>query len=96
MQHIPLSPTFLQSDHLRMLPGATDHSDLYSAQLSKRTPCGVQVNFKRIGEKVELNREQHFLCFQQVGDKLSFLANMYLTTCLLMSAVMKGQDEQLR
>lgn len=58
---------FLQRKHLRMLPGATDLSDLYSTQLSKRTPCRVLVNFKRIEEKVEQNGERYFLCYQQVG-----------------------------
>lgn len=81
-----------------MLPGATDHSDLYSAQLSKRTPCRVRVNFKRIRDKVEQNGEQYFLCFQQVGEKCraSLFANMYLTACLFKSAVLKGLGEQLR
>lgn len=52
MQHTPHSLTFFfVTEHLKMLPGATDYGDLYSTQLSKRTPFRVRVNFKRIGEK---------------------------------------------
>jgi len=64
--------TFLPNERLRMLPAATEHRDLYSAQLSKRTPRSVRLNFKRIGGKVEQEGIRYLLCSQQVDARVHF------------------------
>lgn len=75
-----------------MLPGASDHSDLYSTQLSKRTPCMVQVDFKRIWK---LRRAENGIFYaSNKWEKNSLSLYMYASACLLSAAL--RLDEQQR
>lgn len=74
-----------------MLPGASDHSDLYSTQLSKRTPCMVQVDFKRIWK---LRRVENGIFYaSNKWEKNGLSLYMYASACML-SAALKLDEQQ--